>query len=504
MSQQDFFSVFRGLQIDEAVVILQGAGAPGLSTDTIGAQIGSTYMDTTSDVNGLQFWWKHATGSGTDKWSQGVSTAYAASVASGLHWREPVQLLDATSTTVPTTGSVDGVALTSLAAGARVLFSGLTSGAYIYVWSGTAFVVDPTVALSAGDATLVTAGTNKDQQWIYDGTTGWFQFGGSTIAEMDNIAAFVGKTVSGNNFPTYASQNIVINGQDLVLGISQLDDSLGSLVFSTHNVVQDVNKGTLVNVPGTETPSTLTLTQVVNEIDATFGNGVITHTAASYPLNASMEWAAGGSLTITSAFNLLNNAIGDRAYTNGSTAGYVLQNAPVDTVTAAIDVLNNAFGALTSSSAYTVSAGNAAGGYLSNVAIAGNTVQQTLDAFNAELGTLAVQNLSTTTTNIISGSPTPLEPTASQLSTTLATEVTVLVQVKDATGNRSAFRVHALTDGTNVDWTMYGKIKVGSIGGDIGFDVNIVGGNFVFSLNPAVAAGTLSATIKREAYSYLA
>ena len=504
MAQQDFFNVYRGLGIDDSVLVLQGAGVPGLTTDTTSAQVGSIYMDTVADTNGLQFWWKHAAGSGNDKWSQGVSTAYAQSVASGLHWREPVQLLNSTDTTVPTTGSVDSVPLTSLAAGARVLFTGLTSGANIYVWTGTAFTVDTTVALSAGDATLVTDGTYRDQQWIYDGSTGWFQFGGSTIAEMDDIAAFVGKTVSGSNFPDYASQNIVTSGQDLVLGISQLDDSLGSLVFSTHNVVQDVVKGTLVDVPGAETPSTLTLTQVLNRLDATYGNGIITNTAASYPLNASLQWGTSGSLTITAALNLLNNAIGDRAYTNGSTAGYVLQNAPVDTVTAAIDVLNNAFGALTSSSAYSISANNAAGGYLSNVAIAGNTVQQTFDAFNAELGTLAIQNLSTTTTSIISGTPTPLEPTSAQLSATLATEVTVLVQVKDASGNRVAFRVHALTDGTNVDWTKYAQIKVGAIGGDIGFDVNIVGGNFEFSLNPAPAAGTLSATIKREAYSYLA
>jgi hypothetical protein len=501
----DFFNTQRGIGLDDAVLILQGAGIPGLSTDTIGAQVGSIYMDTTVDANGLQFWWKSAVGSGNDKWSQGVSTSFAASVASGLHWREPVQLLDSTSTVVPSTGSVDGVALSTLAAGSRVLFTGLTSGSNVYVWSGTAFVPDTTVTLSAGDALLVTSGTSKDQQWIYDTSIGWFQFGGSTIAEMDNIAAFVGKEVSGSNYPVYASQQIVTDGQNLVLGISQIDDALGSLQFSTHNVVSNVVKGLLVNVPGTETPSTLTLTQVIDALDATFGNGIITNTSAHYSLDASMEWGTSGSLTITDALNLLNNNIGNLSYTNGSTPGYVLQNSPVDTVTQAISVLNDAFGALTSSSAYSVSSNNAAGGYLSNVAIAGNTIQQTFDAFNAELGTLAVQNLSTTTTNIIPGTVQPLEPTAAQLSTTLATEVTWLVQVKDSSGARQAFRVHALTDGTNVDYTLYGKIKVGSvIGGDIGFDVNIVGGNFVASLNPSNAAGTLTCTLKREAYSYLA
>lgn len=503
MAQQDFFSIYRGLQIDDSVTFLQGAGHPGSSPDTINAQIGSIYTDTTADTNGLQLWWKNAAGSGVDKWSQGASTAFLAATNAGIKWREPVAAIDTTNTTVPTSGSVDGIALTSLVAGERILFAALPTDPNVYVWSGTAFVEDTPSPLAAGDAVLVTGGSKLDQQWIYDATTGWFQFGGATIQELDNVRAFIGKTTSGANFPDYASQNLVTSGQNLVLGVSQLDDALGTLTFSTHNVVQDVVKGTLVNVPGAETPSTLTLTQVVNQIDRTFGNGIILHTAASYPLDGQLEWN-GGSLTITAALNLLNDAIGDRAYTNGSTAGYVLQNAPVDTVTAAIDVLNNEFGAITSSSAYTLSANNAAGGYLSNVAIAGNTVQQTFDAFNAELGSLSVQNLSTTTSNIISGVVTPLEPTAAQLSTTLATEVTILVQVKDASGNRVAFRVHALTDGTNVDWTKYAQIKVGAIGGDIGFDVNIVGGNFVFSLNPAPAAGTLSATIKREAYSYLA
>jgi hypothetical protein len=501
---QQFFNVYRGLELDDSVVYLTGAGQPGSSTDTSSAQIGSIYTDTAADANGLQIWWKHAIGSGTDKWSQGASTAFVAATAAGISWREPVVVSDVTSTTLPLIDVVDGI---TILAGQRVLFTALTTNPNVYIWSGTAWVEDTNLA-TPGDAVLIEKGTRADQQWIFDTNTGWFQFGGSTIAELDYVRAFVGKDTAGSNYPNYVSNNIVVDGQDLRLGISQLDDSLGNLVFSTHNVIADVIKGTLAVPPTASTLSTLTLTQVLNSIDATFGNGAITNTSASYPLTNSLQWGISGGITLTTALNELNNAIGNRSYSNGSTAGYVLQNAPVDTITAAIDVFNNAFGALSSSSAYTTSATNPVGGLLSTSAIAGNTVQQTFDQFNSELGTLVAQNFSSTTTSILPSTLTPLEATGSQLSTAVATEVVWLVQVKDATGNRLAFRVHALTDGTSVDYTPYALTKIGSIGSGalsaVGFDVNIVGGNFVPSLNPSIAAGTLSATIKRESYSYLA
>lgn len=42
----DYFRIVRGLELDEAVRILQGPGVPGSTADTDNAQIGSLYLDT--------------------------------------------------------------------------------------------------------------------------------------------------------------------------------------------------------------------------------------------------------------------------------------------------------------------------------------------------------------------------------------------------------------------------------------------------------------------------
>ena len=60
----DFFRIIRGLEIDEAVRILQGSGAPGYSEDTNDSPIGSIY---TNNITGALYT-KVATGTGPSKW----------------------------------------------------------------------------------------------------------------------------------------------------------------------------------------------------------------------------------------------------------------------------------------------------------------------------------------------------------------------------------------------------------------------------------------------------
>lgn len=68
----EYFRLVRGLEIDDAVRILQGAGAPGTTPDTVNAQVGSLYLESTAGKS----WAKIAAGSGTDKWSN-ASSSYA-------------------------------------------------------------------------------------------------------------------------------------------------------------------------------------------------------------------------------------------------------------------------------------------------------------------------------------------------------------------------------------------------------------------------------------------
>lgn len=61
----DFFRIIRGLQLDDAVSIIQGNGAPGLSVDTIAANVGSLYLDTSAG----SAYTKTQLGGGLDRWA---------------------------------------------------------------------------------------------------------------------------------------------------------------------------------------------------------------------------------------------------------------------------------------------------------------------------------------------------------------------------------------------------------------------------------------------------
>ena len=68
----EYFRIVRGLEIDETVRYLQGAGKPGTSADTNAANVGSVYTDNqTGDLytkiapgSGLSTWQQAGTGSG--------------------------------------------------------------------------------------------------------------------------------------------------------------------------------------------------------------------------------------------------------------------------------------------------------------------------------------------------------------------------------------------------------------------------------------------------------
>lgn len=63
----DYFRVMRGIELDETVRYLQGAGRPGTSADTNDAAVGSVYTDNqTGDL-----YTKITAGSGTATWRQG-------------------------------------------------------------------------------------------------------------------------------------------------------------------------------------------------------------------------------------------------------------------------------------------------------------------------------------------------------------------------------------------------------------------------------------------------
>ncbi len=496
----DLFRVQLGLDLlnedyTSSAHVLHGDGTPSGSRAN-DAPIGSIWMNTIADSDELNLWWKHTAGTGLDKWSQGVSTDYVSNLVQGISWREPARVLDDTvyadSSAFPTTGIIDGVTLTD---GDRVLFTNVTAGTdnNIWLWDavGSSWSEDPNQETS-GDSLFVLEGTYGEQQWTYNGTD-WFQFGGTTANEVTNLRLFVGKDTTGNNYPNYVSEDVVSDGNDLRLGISQLDDAVGQLQFSNNYVISDFTPGT-IQLPGSgaSTSSTTDITAALDALDATYGSGLVTNITASYALTDEMSWHVNGTLTLTDAFNALNNAIGSRELTNN----FIVSDS--QSITDSLDQIDTILGDIDNSSEYT------SGGFLSASSIAGNNVQETFDSFNIEIGDLSTNNYSNNGSATVS-TTTVLEPIGAQLLASEVTEVTWQVQIKDSSNRRQAFHVHALTDGTTVDYTRYAVLKTGgNIGGSIGFNVAINSGRIEPTLTPAAGAGNLTFTIKRLGYSYLA
>ena len=102
----EYFRIIRGLELDDTVRILHGAGAPGSTSDTDTAQVGSFYLDTT---NGTAYSKKTA-GSGAVHWGSVNQSLYTERNVAG---------------TPPATGADNSIALGSGAATAAGIYKNL-------------------------------------------------------------------------------------------------------------------------------------------------------------------------------------------------------------------------------------------------------------------------------------------------------------------------------------------------------------------------------------------
>jgi len=493
-SNLDLTRVVLGLGIESEDLsseahILQGIGAPGADgAEQDAAPVGSIYMRT-DDIgagasNDGQLYYKHEAGAGASKWVQAASRDYVNAIAQNLSWREPVLVKADGITTLPTPGpgtdTQDGVTIND---GDRVLFSDLTPGTpNVYIYNATTGTYAEDVnSLSDGDSVLVQVGTHADEQWVYDlSTTAWIQFGGaSSASELAFIRTFIGKSGAGNVMPTYDSTDIVINNQALDTAISRLDNAVGALTFTENNAITDLDAGAF--------PASVNdVTAALDGIDIGLGDGDITNTGAGHALTADLIWSGAGN-DITEAFDAINDAIGNRAYTN---------NILVDgeTITASLEKIDTTVGDIDNAGAYT------SGGFLAEATIAGNSVQETFDAFNQEIG--AISDLTYNNTNVtIPASPTETDLESGDLLASEVTEVKWMLQFKRTSNNtRRSIEIHAQYNPTTatVDRAIYAALGSGT--GSLGLDIDVVGGIWEFNLSPA-NAGT--ASLRRVSYNFL-
>ena len=488
----NLFTVSKGLELESADFlstssIMFGTGTPGGDSDVEdAAPIGSVYLRDDAEANGLQLYYKFATGGNSAAdWHVSASQTYVDAIATGLSWREPAKVRDNTSyvditaaeTAANVGDTVDGVTIVvddrllftnlddqeTIAAQDETSFDGtgnngtfvggtlyangevltmsdgstitvdlqaagviteftittksttpfapgdtittvsstaagnddftITTGTAneaqvvpdinnVYIVSGGTgawtFTEDTNVA-SDGDALLINEGTSADEQYVYDGTN-WILFGSAgDAAELGFIRDFIGKTGPGAETPTYSSADVVTQSTNLESAIGELDNA--------------------------------------------FGDGEITNDGGNYSLSDDMLWAGAGTLTLTAALNEINEAIGDRTYTED------------------------------------------------NFVTDGETIASSIDALDQALSELA----NITTLNVIA------ERSVDSIPLSECEWAKWLVTFEDVTNTnrRRSGEIDAITDGTTVDHNEFAKLRFGGNISGLTTDVVVVAENTI-------------------------
>ena len=427
----DFFRIYRGLELDEAVQFLTGAGAPGAAGDTSTAQRGSYFTDTDTG----NFYVKIAQGVGTDKWIRIVNEDdLASATAIGISWREPVDIHDVTATDVAALKAdldaddlIQGVAVY---AGMRILGAGITGNKNIFVVGGVSGDWTLTEDLnleSSGDTTYVVDGVDAGKTYQYNGTD-WIWVLGDNNAELGYIRAFIGKDAAGNELPSYTSANVVANNDSLETAAGKLDAEAGYANafmgktgagnelpdYSSTNVVADNDN----------------LETAIGKLDAEIGPAVADGEVilATNTVNANIEALDG---EVESINDYLGKTAADGTPDYSSTE-FVADN---DSLTTAIGKLDAA---------------------------------------------IAATSLTTTQTNVTS-------ITAVDTVSAVVAEWDVYVRQTDTPARVRAFKVFAMHNGTSVDSTIFATLtRGGSISG-LQTTVTFSGGNLVLNVQSTAA-----------------
>ena len=301
---QDFFDIEKGLQIDSGPVFLVGSGAPGASTDTDNAVVGSHYRDT---ANGNTYI-KDTAGTGFDKWEQLATQEFVNSSGLGVDWKDSVRVATAVALPAYTQlGAGVGATLTADAVGILTV-DGIPMvlgdsvlvkdeagapgdadhGLYEMTIEGTAGVefeltrrtdADEDSEVTANMAVGVEEGTiNEDTYWavttngaiVVDTTQIAFAqiASAATEAELGFIRTFIGKSAAGSETPTYSSNNYVTDATSLETAIGALDAQLGT----TQGDLDTAEAAILLG----RTPSALTNVTTVQVLDSVLVDAVST------------------------------------------------------------------------------------------------------------------------------------------------------------------------------------------------------------------------------------
>lgn len=459
----DFFRIERGLELDELVQYLQGAGVPGLGGDTAAALVGSVYTDNATGA----IYTKLAIGTGADKWQKLASETYVNNaLGSTVSWREPVAVRDNVATTLPTgTPSaaivIDGVSITD---GGRVLFSAISGGAgkNIYVYSqATGTFVEDINAESNGDAVYVDGGTSAGKTYIFNGTA-WVQSDQASLDELGYIRAFIGKTAAGNEVPAYTSTNFALQSSTLAAAISALDLELGVNVSLGNFIDPTFKINANIQALDTEIGANVTAGAWISPSNKINGN------LQALDTHLGVDFAAGNYITlaqtVSGAVTALDVAIGP----NLAAGNFVL---PAVKVQQNIQALDTALGAAVSN-----------GGYI----LAANSTNSNVQALDAAVTAATLQSSVTNVTSLLTIDTAPAG--------VMAAKWFVRCKLVSDPTRVYATEVYAVTDGTSSDFTRYATLKLGTAIPGLVVSVDLVGTQLALKV---ASTGAVDVTARR-------
>lgn len=235
----NFHDVRRGLNLDESVQVI-GTNGPPVGGDADVVVLGSLAIDF---LNG-HLYQKNLAGSGGDKWQF---------IGADKSFREPAKVRQDVSTVLPTAtpatnDTQDGITILDED---RVLFSNLTVNPNVYIYDFTSGTyTEDTNEATTGDTLMIEEGTDAGRSYTFNGTD-WVLTNEADNEELGFIRTFIGKTAAGSETPTYTSNNVVTNGDNLEVAIGKLDAAsavAGDLVNTVNLAVTGAGTQDLVLV----------------------------------------------------------------------------------------------------------------------------------------------------------------------------------------------------------------------------------------------------------------
>jgi hypothetical protein len=401
-----------------------------------------------------------------------------------------------------TTGSfnlIDGVNVQT--SGTRILVKNEANSVHngIYTWSNATVITRATdfnsvPEVEAGDFTFITAGT------LYD-NTGWVQTsspasigGASDFIEFTQFSgagtyqAGAGLTLTGavfsvnvDNITTAITGGNVVVKASAVLTTPNIGAATGTSLDLTGNVLAgNVNSNSKITAANIEVTSNVIA-------DRFFANANVT--TLQFISNVSTGTAP---LQVTSTTRVANLNV---SYANVSDFGVITTQSTGTYYPTFVNSSSTGNLALASNSAISA---NLANGALIATTFAGNLSGTNANVTTANIAGNVILGNSSVTTAITWGSATTTSISANQtvasISTTGVTGIEFLVKGIDSAGagKYSVATVQAVTDGTNVDYSVFGTVNLGGSTGSLA--VNISGGFVRLQVTPASSNSTVWTT----------